>query len=109
VQCLTLRRSPKSIRRSIPQQTVFLFHFWNAPCRARPDSYERGQIGELLLNDSFMLLGLVTVIASGSIALYRSSGGSSLIFLQLQWSGRDCTRISNILGVSLVVAHGSFL
>jgi len=56
-----------------------------------------------------MLLGLVTVIASGPIALYRSSRGSNLIFLQLQWSGRDCTRMSNILGVSLVVAHGSYL
>jgi hypothetical protein len=109
VQCLTLRRSPKSIRRSIPQQTVLLFHFWNTPCRARPDSYDRAQIRELLLNDSFMMLGLVTVIASGPIALYRSSRGSSLIFLQLQWSGRDFTRIFNILGVSLVVAHGSYL
>jgi|SRR5579864_5231054 len=68
----------------------------------------QGQIGELLLNDSFMLLGLVTVIASGPIASYRSSRGSSLIFPQLQ-SGRDFTRISNILGVSLVVAHGSYL
>ena len=109
MQCLTLRRSPKSIRRSIPQQTVFLFHFWNTPCLGLPDSYDRAQIGELLLNDRFMLLGLVTVIASGPIALYRSSRGSNLIFLQLQWSGRDCTRMSNILGVSLVVAHGSYL
>ena len=88
---------------------MFLFRLWDTTCRARPDSYARAQIGELLLNDSFVLLGLVTVIASGPIALYRSSRGSSLIFLQLQWSGRDFTRISNILGVSLVVAHGSYL